>query len=162
MPLYPIFLVDILHASNALVGKLGSLPSLFWIISYILWGKYIDKEGPLKSLTICFLLSSFVPLLYSISFNLSFIILASIIAGFNIGNGELSRINYIIKISKTENVQTYWGIDFTLMGVRGLIAPFIGVGLMHLVGIRTALFISFTVIFASFILIKLFHFSYGK
>jgi len=162
MPLYPIFLVDILHASNALVGKLGSLSSLFWIISYILWGKYIDKKGPLKSLTICFLLSSFIPLLYSTSFNLSFIILASIISGFNIGNGELSRINYIIKISKTENVQTYWGIDFTLMGVRGLIAPFIGVGLMNLVGIRTALFISFTVIFASFILIKLFRFSYGK
>jgi len=162
MPLYPIFLVDILQASNSLVGKLGSLSSLFCIISYIFWGRYIDKKGPLKSLTICFLLSSFIPLLYSTSFNLSFIILASIIFGLNVGSGELSRINYIIKISKTENVQTYWGIDFTLMGVRGLIAPFIGVGLMNLLGIRTAFFIAFAVVFTSFILIKLFRFSYGK
>ena len=132
------------------------------IISYIFGGKYIDKKGPLKSLTICFLLSSFIPLLYSTSFNLSFIILASIIFGLNVGSSELSRINYIIKISKTKNVQTYWGIDFTLMGIRGLIAPFIGVGLMNLLGIRTAFFIAFAVVFTSFILIKLFRFSYGK
>ncbi len=161
MPLYPIFLVDILNVSNALMGKLASLSSLFWMISYIFWGRYIDKKGEIKSLIISFLLASFIPLFYATSFNLWFIVLASVISGFNIGS-ELVRINYIAKITKHEDVQTYQGIDFSLMGIRGIIAPFLGVGLMSLVGIRVALLISFMITLTAFFLIIWFDTHYSK
>jgi len=153
MPLYPIFLVDILHASNTLIGKLASISSLFWMISYIFWGRWIDKKGEIGSLTISFLLISIIPLLYAVSFNLWFIVLASVVSGFTIGT-ELIRINYIAKISRDEDVQTYQGIDFSLMGLRGIVAPFLGVGIMSLVGIRTALLISFMVTLSAFFLMK--------
>lgn len=161
MPLYPIFLVDILNVSNALMGKLASISSLFWMISYIFWGRYIDKKGEIKSLIISFLLASFIPLFYATSFNLWFIVLASVISGFNIGS-ELVRINYIAKITKHEDVQIYQGIDFSLMGIRGITAPFLGVGLMSLVGIRAALLISFMVTLTAFFLIKWFDIHYSK
>jgi len=155
MPLYPIFLVDILHISNSLMGILASLSSLFWMISYIFWGRYIDKRGAINSLIISFLLASLIPLFYAISFNLWFIVLASSISGFIIGS-ELVRISYIAKITKHEDVQTYQGIDFSLMGIRGATAPFLGVGLMNLVGIRRALLISFMVTLAAFFLMQWF------
>jgi len=153
MPLYPIFLVDILHASNTLMGTLASISSLFWMISYIFWGRWIDKKGEISLLTISFLLISLIPLLYAVSFNLWFIILASVVSGFTIGT-ELIRINYIAKISRDENVQTYQGIDFSLMGLRGIVAPFLGVGIMSLMGIRTALLISFMITLSAFFLMK--------
>jgi len=162
MPLYPIFLVDILHASNTLVGKLSSISSFFWIISYLFWGRYVDKKGPIQALSVSFLLTSFVPLLYAVASNLWFIVLASIITGFNVGSVELARIDYITRISKSENVQTYWGVDYTLMGIRGITAPFIGVGLMSILGIREALLISFLMKLASFILMRWFCLRYGK
>jgi len=160
MPLYPIFLVDILNASNTMVGKLSSISSFFWIISYLFWGRYVDKNGSTKTLSISFLLASFIPLLYSTSFNLWFIVLASMVAGFNVGSNELARINYITRISKDEDVQTYWGIDFTLMGIRGITAPFVGVGLMNLLGIKMAFLISFMVVITASILMRLFHLRY--
>jgi len=162
MPLYPIFLVDILHASNTLVGKLSSISSFFWIISYLFWGRYVDKKGPIQALSVSFLLTSFVPLLYAVASNLWFIVLASIITGFNVGSVELARIDYITRISKSENVQTYWGVDYTLMGIRGITAPFIGVGLMSILGIREALLISFLMKLTSFILMRWFCLRYGK
>lgn len=57
MPLYPIFLVDILHISNSSMGILASLSSLFWMISYIFWGRYIDKRGAINSLIISFMVT---------------------------------------------------------------------------------------------------------
>ena len=96
-----------------------------------------------------------MPLFYAISFNLWFIILASSISGFIIGS-ELVRISYIAKITKDEDVQIYQGIDFSLMGIRGATAPFLGVGLMNLVGIRIALLISFMVTLAAFFLMQWF------
>ena len=53
-------------------------------------------------------------------------------------------------------MQTYQGIDFSLMGIRGATAPFLVVGLMNLVGIRTALLISFMVTLAAFFLMQWF------
>jgi len=159
MPLYPIFLVDVFHASNTFIGKLGSLSSFFWIISYIFWGRFVDRRGEINSFTFSFMLSSLIPLLYSVSFNIWFIVLASIISGFNIGT-EVIRINYITKITKPENVQTYQGIDFSLMGLRGITAPFIGVKLMNLIGIRETLFVSFSIIFVAFFLMCWFNFRY--
>ena len=81
--------------------------------------------------------------------------MASAISGFNIGS-ELVRINYIAKITKHEDVQTYQAIDFSLMGIRGITAPFLGVGLMNLLGIRVALLISFVVSVAAFLLMRWF------
>jgi len=155
MPLYPLFLVDVLHVSNTLMGKLASISSFFWMLSYFFWGRYIDEKGEIKSFIIAFLLASLIPLFYAISFNLWFIVLASVISGFNIGS-ELVRINYIAKIAKHEDVQTYQAIDFSLMGIRGITAPFLGVALMNLFGIRVALLISFVVSLVAFVLMSWF------
>lgn len=162
MPLYPIFLVDNLNLSNTLVGRLSSLSSFMWIFSYFFWGKLIDKKGPIKSLLLASIISSFIPFLYANAHNIWPIIFASIFSGFNVGGGELSRISYITKISSPREVQTYWGIDFTLMGIRGIIAPMVGINLMKFLGIRIAFIGSFGVILLGFILMMIFNFYYNQ
>jgi len=88
-------------------------------------------------------------------------IFASIFSGFNVGGGELSRINYITKITSHREVQTYWGIDFTLMGIRGIIAPLVGISLMKFLGIKIAFISSFGVILLGFIFMTMFNLYYN-
>jgi len=143
MPLFPIFLVDYLGISNTSMGKLISLSSVFLISSYLFWGHYIDKKGSCRSLTVSFFLASFIPLCYSFASSIWYIVPASIIAGFTLGAGELARIHFITNRAKSEDVPTYQGIDFTLIGLTGITAPFLGAGLMHWIGIESVFIISF-------------------
>jgi len=38
------------------------------------------------------------------------------------------------------------------MGIRGIIGPFVGIALMHLIGIKYAFLLAFVTIFVSFLL----------
>ena len=143
MPLFPIFLVDCLRISNTAIGKLASLSSIFLISSYFFWGHYIDKKGACRSLALSFFLASFIPLCYFFASSIWHIVPASIISGFTLGAGELSRIHFITNRTKSKDISTYQGIDFTLMGLRGVIAPFLGVALMYWRDIRFVFIISF-------------------
>ncbi len=161
LPLYPIFVVDVLHISKATLGKVGALFSLFWLISYLFWGEYIDKKGPLRVRYLTILLFSFVPFFYFLAnrfqgVGLWLIFVAAAISGLAAGGGELSRFNYVSRIAAADKVQSYWGIDFTLMGIRGVIAPFIGIGLKEVLGIGGAFMAAFFLIFAGFVLMALF------
>lgn len=143
MPLFPIFLVDYLGISNTSMGKLVSLSSIFLIFSYLFWGHYIDKKGSCRSLVVTSFLASFVPLCYFFASTIWYIVPASIIAGFTLGASELARIHFITNRAKSEDIPTYQGIDFTLMGLRGVIAPFLGVALMYWIGMKSVFIISF-------------------
>lgn len=146
MPLFPIFLVDHLGISNTSMGKLVSLASVFLIFSYLFWGHYIDKKGSCRSLALSFFLASFIPLCYSFASSIWYIVPASIISGFTLGAGELARVHFITNRTKSKDIHTYQGIDFTLMGLRGVIAPFLGVALMYWIGMKSVFIISFCLI----------------
>ena len=143
MPLFPIFLVDYLRISNTSMGKLVSLSSIFLISSYLFWGHYIDKKGACRSLALSFFLASFIPLCYFFASTIWYIVPASIISGFILGAGELAQIHFITNRAKSKDISTCQGIHFTLMGLRGVTAPFLGVLLMHWVGIESVFIIGF-------------------
>ncbi len=149
MPLFPIFLVDYLGISNTSMGKLVSLSSIFLIFSYLFWGHYLDKWGACRSLSLNFFLRSFVPICYFFASSIWYIVPASIITGLTMGAQELSRIHFITNRAKSEDIPTYQGIDFTVMGLRGIIAPFLGVALMHWIGMKSVFIISFCLIVIS-------------
>ena len=155
VPLYPIFLIDYLQISNAVAGKLASLFSIFWLVSYLFWGEYIDRKSPLKALCIIFGLSAMVPLFYFLAYDLWLVALASAFSGITAGGVELAQLNYLTRIAGKREVQKYWGINYSTMGVRGIIAPFLGVALMKLIGIRWTFFLSFFFIFIAFLLLSI-------
>lgn len=156
MPLYPIFLVDYLRISNTTMGKLVSLSSLFLIFSYLFWGYYIDKKGSCRSLALSFSLASFIPVCYFFASTIWYIVPASIISGFTAGTGELARVHFITNRAKSKDVPIYQGVDFTLMGLRGIIAPFLGIALIHWIDIRFVFLISFSLVSISSLAMFLF------
>ena len=161
LPLYPIFVVDVLQLSKATLGQVGALFSLFWLISFFFWGRYIDKKGPLKARYLTIFLLSLVPFFYFLAYRFPdmgarIIFVAAVFFGLAWGGAELSRFNYIISIAAPDKIQSYWGIDFTLMGIRGIFAPFVGIGLERLLGMGGAFMVAFLLIFTGSILMALF------
>ncbi len=154
MPVYVILLVDCLKLSNFTVGVLTFVFSFFTLIGYYFCGRYIGKKL-LSALGISFLLVSFIFLLYTFK-SLPLLFLAAAFNGVAIAAWDLGSYNYIVGIAEKEEVQNFVGMHFTLMGVRGVIGPFVGVKLLQMMGMSNTFLVSFTLaIVGFFILLKL-------
>ncbi len=150
--LYPIYLVDVLHVSNTFAGIIFSLNFAALIYGFYFWGKYIDKHDPLKSRVWIFFLFGLFPFFYfltelSKSPSILFIILAYISRGLAMSGAELARINLFTRIVKEHDIEKYWAIDFFLVGVRGIVAPAVGLLLKNLVGFKVVFCIGFGLLF---------------
>ncbi len=149
--LYPIYLVDVLHVSYATLGILFGLSNIALIIGFYFWGKYIDKYDPLKCRTWLFLFFGLFPLFYLLTSifkvgSIFFLILAYISRGITLSGAELARINIFTRIVKEHDIEKYWTIDFFLVGVRGIIAPVLGLFLKNQFGFRIVFFLGFSML----------------
>lgn len=147
-PLYPLFLVDELALSNTVIGYLGSITALAGSISFFFWGRLIDRYKPLNLLKTLMILAAIIPFLYSIAHGIIPIVLAATFTGVIMNGWDLCWYNHIIQAVKREHTPGIFGIQYSLIGLRGLIAPFIGTFLYHHTGIRFALVISACVVFS--------------
>jgi len=131
-PLYPIFQVDRLHMTTQQAGILNNISSAFWMVSYLYWGRYVDLHSPLKAVLINVLLILLIPLNYFFATNPWHLIPAFIIAGVTNAGIELSYFNGILYYSEPQKASQYQALHSSLLGIRGMIAPFIGAGLINL------------------------------
>lgn len=142
LPIYPLFVVDVLKLSNFTVGKLAAFSSIVSILGMIFWGRQIDKKGPFRLLGRNLLLISLIPALYCISRGVSTLYIANFFLGATFAGLELLMIATIIGISQGTNVPKYMACHTTFMGVRGTIAPFAGIALSHIIGLRGVFLVS--------------------
>lgn len=146
VPLYPLFLVDELSLSNTIIGYLGSVTALSGSISFFFWGHLIDRFKPLNLLKVTMLIAVAIPFLYAISHNIHPVLFASVISGVIMNGWDLCWYNHIIQEVKREHTPGIFGIQYSLIGIRGLTAPFIGTILYQHIGMRLTLLISAFVI----------------
>ncbi len=147
-PLYTIYLVDILKISNFTAGKISTSYSIFWLLSYFVWGRFTDLKSPFLTMFLVFVLTPLVPLLYFISHSLAPVYMASIITGLTTGGFELGRLGINLRLASRNNLKAYFAIDSSLIGVRGCIFPYIGTVLASLITIKGVFLLS--VILTSF------------
>jgi MFS family permease len=145
-------MVDELSLSNTAIGYLGAATALSGAISFFFWGHLIDRYKPLSLLKIIIIIASTIPLLYAISHSMLPIIFASIISGIVMNGWDLCWYNHVIHEVKREQTTVIFGIQYSLIGIRGLIAPFVGTMLYQQFGIRYAFIASASVIMTGAIL----------
>lgn len=146
LPLIPLFLVDELALSNTVIGYLGSITALAGSISFFFWGQLIDRYKPLNLFKVIATIAVVVPFLYAISHSIFPIIFAAIINGVILNGWDLCWYNHVIQDAKREHTADVFGIQFSLIGVRALIAPFVATAIYHHFGIRYAFITSACVI----------------
>jgi len=151
-PLSPIYLVDNLNVSLTFVGIMNAAAALVTVISYYFWGDFIDKKGPMLSFNMIFIALVFVPILYISGTKLT-VFISALLSAFSVAGWDLAWLKFItIRAPSSEKVHIYSGFYFSLMGIRGTLAPFVAVWIMNLAGIKFSFFISFAMILSGFII----------
>jgi len=139
LPVFPVFLEEqfdagYLDASLAIV----TIPTILTLMFMPLWGRVLDRRNPLLVRFLVNLAFMAFPVTCYFAEGLNLIYVGRAVQGIFTGGSALVwllGVNYFA--AKTE-VPAYMALHQTLTGIRGLVAPFVGIGLMGLVGARLA------------------------
>lgn len=145
-PLFPLFQVDVLHINSYWVSALTIVQSVLGGIAYYLWGRMIDRRSPFAAVLASFGLFSVVPLTYYFTHSLPTLFVASLAAGIAGPGVELTWLNAVMQFADREGVARYSALHFTLVGIRGLLAPLATVALLHYLDLRQVFLVCFAVV----------------
>jgi len=135
-PAIPIFLADVLAASNFQVGLLGAVTSGMWLLSYRYWGKMIDLLSAAKALGRVFLVGAATPFLYLVAWTPWVVLLAGTTDGLTSAGVDLGWLTAVLEFAPRGQVRRYVGIYNTFVGIRAAVAPFLTGLLIPLLGVR--------------------------
>jgi len=129
--LYPIVQVDRLHLSYSQIGLLGLAQSVFWLLGFIYWGRQVDRRGGLWVLRANTLINLAIPLTYFFASSPWMLLPAFIVNGITIAGWDMGAINATIELADKERVTEYAALQSTMLGLRGMIMPFVAAGLLR-------------------------------
>jgi MFS family permease len=132
VPLFPIVQVDRLQLSSTTLGYLGLVQSLCWLLGNVLWGRMVDRYGGLWVLRQNVAIAMLVPLSYVWAFNAWMLLPAFIAQGIISAGVDLGLISTSIELADPDSVAEYSALQATIIGLRGMLAPFVGVALLGL------------------------------
>jgi MFS family permease len=131
--LQPLVQVDQLGLSYTEVGALSTVNSVFFFIGYLFFGRWIDRYGGVQMLRVVLLVSAVIPFSYALAAGLlpSFwtLVPAFSALGFMSAGLDLGVLNAVIQLARPEDVGDYSALQMSVLGLRGLIASFLGVWL---------------------------------
>ena len=126
IPLEPIRYVDELHFNYKDAGLiLGTLNPIASILGFILWSRLIKRFHPLYLLVALFTIGLSRYAIIALATEPQHIIPASMLHGFSTAGFELIPLFAMIRFAK-ERISLYFALHSTLVGIRGIIGPFIG------------------------------------
>ncbi|GAB4113940.1 MAG: hypothetical protein Fur005_04930 [Roseiflexaceae bacterium] len=131
LPLFPIVQVSRLQLSYTQIGTLGLLQSLFWLVGFLFWGRLLDKHGAVWVLRVAMMLAAIVPFTYMWATNIWMLLPAFIAQGLLQGAFELGATNTAIELANEGRVMEYSALQTAVIGLRGMIAPFIAASLVN-------------------------------
>ncbi len=126
LPLYPIVQVSQLNLSYAFIGYLGLAQSIAWMLGLTMWGRWLDRLGPMWLLRVCLLINAIVPFTYAVAGSGWLLLPAFIAQGLVSGAFDLAILNASIQMAPSGRVVEYNALQTTVIGLRGMIGPWLG------------------------------------
>jgi MFS family permease len=148
--LYPIYQVDVFHVTYKDVAALQNVYSIAVILSFFVWGAFLDRRGPLATVLLAIGINLTAPLFYAIAQppGLTFLYGAAVANGLAMAGVELGYLNTTLLFAEPGRAAQYQALHSSFFGIRGSLAPHCAIPLRHGVGWRAAYLISFAVISA--------------
>jgi MFS family permease len=142
--IFPLVMVDDLHIDNSFVGIINAAQSFIAIIFYFIWGKYSDRHHPITLLYITFVIGAVIIFIYMVAWTAWPLLIVAILTGISAAGADLATINTSIRFPKeAHDIPHYMALYSTLIGVRGVIAPFLASLLLNFMTDRTVLLLAF-------------------
>lgn len=130
--LYTIVQVDDLRLSNTDIALLNGVQSAFFLLGYAVLGRLIDRLGGVQSLRWMFLLGAVVPLSYMLATQGWMLVPAFAVVGLVNAALDIGILNAVMQLARPSRLGEYSALQTLVLGVRGLVAPFLGVGLVQM------------------------------
>jgi len=140
-PLYIIFFLRHLNATDGWVGLNSTLANIGVIFGFALWQKLIYKWGDSRTLLMTIPLSASYAFLVSFFPNLTLILVWGILINLINPGVNLSHFNILLKLCPAERRASYIAFYSSIMNVGAFIGPMIGVALSKTLDIRLLLVI---------------------
>lgn len=169
LPALPIFFVDIMGMDYAQISMAkGVVGQLFMVLIMPFVGRFHDKSNPMLFSSSVFFILALYPLILIIApSSLSIRPVYFVYLGFLIYSLAMSGVIIVwnlgsIFFAGDNHSSDYQSIHVTLTGVRGLIAPFIGLAVMKFLGIFYVFYLSSAFFFTAGITMLLTYFVYRR
>ncbi len=140
-PLYIIFFLRHLHATDGWVGLNSTLANLGVIVGYALWQRIIYRLGDARTLLITIPLSASYAFLVSLFPNLTAILVWGVLINIINPGVNLSHFNILLKLCPSERRASYIAFYSTIINMGAFIGPLVGVALSKTLDIRLLLII---------------------
>jgi MFS family permease len=135
-PLYALYQVDVLKIRSTEIANLTNAASLCSIAGSFFWGRFMDRKGPAFTVLCSIFLITLIPIVYLTTTSVNGLLFASALAGFGFAGIELSYLASILLYSEPGRTAQYQSLHSLLLGIRGVIAPVLGIPLMQQFGYR--------------------------
>jgi len=140
-PLYIIYYLRHLGASDAWVGTLTAVANLSAMVGYYLWPKLMARYGEHRILKWTIPTGGIFPIWASLARSLTPILGAAGVDGVLMAGVNLSHFNILLKVTPADRRASYISLYTVCMNAGAFVAPLIGVALADRIGITTVLMI---------------------
>ncbi|MDR5683387.1 MAG: MFS transporter [Armatimonadota bacterium] len=145
-PAVPLLLVDELGATNSQVGVLSAVMSACSVLSFFVWGRFIDRHSGLAAIRIVFAVGILTPLLFYLAPSTWYALLPFATDGFVIAAMDLAWMAAVMELAPADRVSQYTGAYASLLGVRGVVAPLLAGVVAEAMGPRPVFLIAASLI----------------
>jgi len=130
-PFFAIIQVDRLQLSYTTIGMLNLVQSITWLISTPVWGRWLDRRGGLWVIQINLGIAVILPLSYVWATNAWMLLPAFIVSGIISAGIEMGVLTTGIDLAKKDRVAEYSALQSVIIGIRGMVGPFLGSALVY-------------------------------
>jgi MFS family permease len=138
-PLYVLFFVRQLDATDAWLGVNGMVASLGTIVGYSFWRSLMTRWGEQPTLKRTIVLAGLYPALVGLMPGLTPILLLSALNGLVVPGINLSHFNTLLRAMPAESRPSYTAVYQTIMNTGAFVCPLIGVAIANVIGLGPAL-----------------------
>ncbi|NOZ27201.1 MAG: MFS transporter [Chloroflexi bacterium] len=142
IPLFPIYWVRVLGASDAFVSLIFTLMSGTSVVSALLMDRILQRWGNQRVLGVSMLGLSLYPILTALTHTLPPLLGIAVLGGLLAAGMNISLYNTLIQIAPDADRARFIAIFSVLSNVAIFAAPLAGSGVAGAIGITTALFIA--------------------
>jgi hypothetical protein len=154
-PLFPIYWVRNIEASDQVVSAINSTQTLVMTVSYFLWTRVSRRRGPRLVLLATTFGLSFYPLLTAVTHTAGLLVLWAGLAGLFAAGVDLIFFDILLGVCPADEQASYVGMYQTTVFAATFIGPLIGTPLSNHFGIVVALIFATVLRLAGFALMAI-------
>jgi MFS family permease len=151
IPLYSIYWVRYLHASDSWIGFIGMVLGAVTALAYPFWGHQASRRGSREVLLVSALAGTLYPILTGLSPSVEPLLIAAVVGGIASAGFGLSLFNRLLEVTPDQRRPSFLAAYNVLINVAVFVAPMIGTVLIDSIGIVNALVLGGLLRFVGFL-----------